>query len=175
MEQRLKGIIRNVPDFPKPGILFRDITPLLADPVACTEILDHWEQIFAPQKLDAVVGVESRGFLFGLALAQRLQIPFIPIRKAGKLPGEVRSQAYALEYGEAVLQMQVDSIQPGMQVLLHDDLLATGGTMLASTQLIENLGARVSAYAFLIHLQFQGVQEALEKSGAQVHYLVKYG
>jgi adenine phosphoribosyltransferase len=174
MEDKLKSLIAAIPDFPKPGIIFRDITPLLANPCACKEILDQWEDIYKKEKVDAVVGVESRGFLFGLALAQRLQVPFIPIRKAGKLPGKVRAQTYALEYGEATIEIQEGSIQPGMRILMHDDLLATGGTMEASALLIDQMGGTVVSFAFIIHLNFDGVQTSLEKRGAKIHYMVKY-
>ena len=142
--------IRAVPDFPQPGILFRDITPLLAEPTAFAHALD-WltEQC---EHADAIVGIESRGFILGAPIAQRLNRPFIPIRKAGKLPADTIARSYDLEYGSATIEMHADALNPGARVALVDDLLATGGTAEASLQLLLQAGAEVSAVVFLIEL-----------------------
>ena len=142
--------IRAVPDFPQPGILFRDITPLLAAPTAFSQALD-WltEQCEAA---DAVVGIESRGFILGAPIAQRLHRPFVPIRKAGKLPADTISRSYDLEYGSATIEMHADALGSGSRVALVDDLLATGGTAEASAQLVLQSGAEIAAVAFLIEL-----------------------
>ena len=142
--------IRAVPDFPQPGILFRDITPLLAEPTAFTHALD-WltEQC---EHADAIVGIESRGFILGAPIAQRLDRPFIPIRKAGKLPADTITRSYDLEYGSATIEMHADALDSGARVALVDDLLATGGTAEASLQLLLQAGAEVSAVVFLIEL-----------------------
>lgn len=142
--------IRALPDFPQPGILFRDITPLLAEPTAFTHALD-WltEQC---ESADAIVGIESRGFILGAPIAQRLNRPFIPIRKAGKLPADTIARSYDLEYGSATIEMHADALDSGARVALVDDLLATGGTAEASLQLLLQAGAEVSAVVFLIEL-----------------------
>jgi adenine phosphoribosyltransferase len=150
----LKSLIRAVPDFPLPGILFRDVTPLLADPVALREVTDHFAERYADAGIEAVAGIESRGFIFGAPLAVRMGVGFVPIRKLGKLPAEKINREYALEYGTATLEMHRDAVRPGQRVLLVDDLLATGGTARASIDLIEALGGQVAAVAFLIELAF---------------------
>ena len=142
--------IRAVPDFPIPGILFRDITPLLGQPAALSAALDWLVDQCAGA--DAVAGIESRGFILGTPVAQRLELPFVPIRKAGKLPAETIARSYDLEYGSATIEMHADAVRPGDRVALVDDLLATGGTAEASIQLILQAGAEVSTVAFLIEL-----------------------
>lgn len=150
---RLENIIRDVPDFPKPGIIFKDITPILQDPVLCQDLV---KALVAPfiGKVDAVAGIESRGFLFGMGMAQALSVPFIPIRKKGKLPFHKFNVAYNLEYGSAEIEVHEDAAKKGDRVLIHDDLLATGGTAAAAQQLMSKLGAEVVAYSFIINLTF---------------------
>jgi adenine phosphoribosyltransferase len=144
--------VRAVPDFPKPGILFRDITPLLADPKAFHMVIDALVEQFIGQPVDAVVAVDSRGFIFGAPLASRLNTSFVPARKPGKLPAETVSVAYALEYGQASLEMHKDALSAGDKVVVIDDLLATGGTAAAAGELVVSQGAEVLAYAFVIEL-----------------------
>jgi adenine phosphoribosyltransferase len=174
----LRAHLRDVPDFPKPGILFKDITPLLADPRAFHITLDLFAERFIGEHVDVVVGVESRGFIFGGALAARLNASFVPVRKPGKLPYKTDSVAYALEYGEAVLQMHVDSIQAGAKVLIVDDLLATGGTAAAAATLTKRQGGVVSGFAFVVELDFLGGRQKLAdatEGKAGVYSLVHFG
>src|SRR5690606_8000608 len=128
IEQRLSAAIRDVPDFPRPGIIFKDITPILKDPDLCGAIVEHMAEAIDEETIDVIAGIESRGFLFGLMLAQRLKKPFVPVRKAGKLPYDTVRQEYTLEYGNAVIEIHADAFAAGSRVLIHDDLLATGGT-----------------------------------------------
>ncbi len=148
----VRALIRDVPDFPSPGVLFRDITPLLADPKAFHIVLDAIAHRFVGERVDAVVGVESRGFIFGGALAARLNASFVPVRKPGKLPHRTDKVSYSLEYGEAELEMHRDSLREGASVLVVDDLLATGGTAAAAGELVHRQGAFVLAYAFVVEL-----------------------
>jgi adenine phosphoribosyltransferase len=157
----VRGLIREIPDFPQPGILFRDITPLLADPKAFHIVLDAIAHHFVGERVDAVVGVESRGFIFGGALAARLNASFVPVRKPGKLPYRTDKVSYSLEYGEAELEMHRDSLREGSSVLVVDDLLATGGTAAAAGELVHRQGAFVIAYAFVIELVSLGGRERL--------------
>jgi adenine phosphoribosyltransferase len=150
----LASLVRDVPDFPKPGILFKDITPLLAEPRAFASIIDGFVEQVAGQRVDAVVGIEARGFIFGAALAARLSVAFVPVRKPGKLPSAVDRVAYALEYGEGQLEMHKDSLRPGQRAVIVDDLLATGGTAAASAKLVAMQGAEVLRYLFVIELGF---------------------
>jgi len=150
----LRALVRDIPDFPKPGILFKDITPLLADPRGFNHCLDLFEDRFQGAPLDAIVGMESRGFIFGAALAARMHVAFVPARKPGKLPAEVERIEYALEYGTDSLEIHKDGLEPGERVLVVDDLIATGGTAKATGDLIERMGAVVAAYAFVIDLAF---------------------
>ena len=144
--------VRAVPDFPKPGILFRDITPLLADPKAFHMVIDALVEQFIGQDVDAIVAIDSRGFIFGAPLASRLNTSFVPARKPGKLPAETVSVAYALEYGQGSLEMHKDALSAGDRVVVIDDLLATGGTAAATGELVVSQGAEVIAYAFVIEL-----------------------
>jgi adenine phosphoribosyltransferase len=160
----LRAHLRDVPDFPKPGILFKDITPLLADPRAFHITLDLLAERFIGEHVDVVVGVESRGFIFGGALAARLNASFVPVRKPGKLPYQTESVAYALEYGEAVLQMHVGSIKAGANVLIVDDLLATGGTGAAASELARRQGGVVVGFAFVVELDFLGGRKKLAEA-----------
>jgi adenine phosphoribosyltransferase len=157
----LKSRLRNIPDFPKPGILFKDITPLLADPRAFHIAIDLFAERFVGEDLRAVIGIESRGFIFGGALAARLNASFVPVRKPGKLPWETASEAYELEYGTDELEVHLDAIAPGEQVLVVDDVIATGGTALAAARLVEGLGGQVVGLAFLIELAFLGGADRL--------------
>ena len=168
----LKDYIRDVPDFPEPGILFKDITPMLANPQAFGLAIDSLEGLFKDVDFDAIVAVESRGFLFGAPLAARLKKPIIPVRKPGKLPAETRRHEYELEYGTDVLEIHTDSLAPEERVLVVDDLLATGGTVEACCRLIEQCGAEIVACAFLIDLEFLGGAKRLEPT--PVFSLIQY-
>ncbi|MDP2884850.1 MAG: adenine phosphoribosyltransferase [Ignavibacteria bacterium] len=150
----LASVIRTVPDFPKKGIMFRDITTLLKDPEAFREAVDIFCSRYADQRIDKIVCVESRGFILGAAIALRLNAGFVPIRKKGKLPAATLRQEYALEYGTDVIEIHQDAISPGERVLMHDDLLATGGTISAACKLVENLGGTIAGLSFLIELNF---------------------
>jgi adenine phosphoribosyltransferase len=168
----LKAYIRDVPDFPKPGILFRDITPLLADPGAFAEVEGRLARAFAADGITAVAGIESRGFIFGMALARRFEVGFIPIRKEGKLPAGRLAETYALEYGEGVLEIHEDAAGSGDRVLIVDDLLATGGTAQAAAVLVERLGATVTGLGFVIELSFLKGRDKLP--GRRVESLITY-
>jgi adenine phosphoribosyltransferase len=157
----LRDYIRDIPDFPKPGILFKDITPLLAAPHALREAVDRMSDHYRGQSIDAVAAVEARGFLFATPLALALEKPLVPLRKPGKLPHETYSLAYDLEYGRAELQVHTDGVAAGQRVLLVDDLLATGGTMKAGCLLVEKAGGVVHGCAFLIELAFLKGREKL--------------
>lgn len=174
LQERLNQAIRNVPDFPKPGILFKDITPILLDPILCRDIVEEFKKRFASQKVDAIVGVESRGFLFGMMMAQAMNVPFITIRKAGKLPYKTISYEYTLEYGSAKMEMHVDALKPGWNVLVHDDLLATGGTAAASAELIKMQNANVAGFAFLVELTFLKGKERLNQYTPNVVSLIDF-
>ncbi len=152
--RRFKACIRNVPDFPKPGIVFRDITPLIRDPEALRGVVRRMADLFREQCVDLVVGIESRGFIFGPAVAMELGVGFVPLRKPGKLPAETVKETYELEYGTDAVEIHADAVEPGQKVLLLDDLLATGGTMAASCRLIERLGGEVAGVVFLVELDF---------------------
>ena len=150
----LKKLIRTVPDFPKPGILFYDITTLLKDKAGFAQLIDALAQHYIGQKVDLVLGIEARGFIFGPALAYRLNAGFVPVRKPGKLPAPTARVTYDLEYGTDALEIHLDAIQPGQRVVLVDDLLATGGTMQATIQLVKQLGGEIAGLAFAIELDF---------------------
>jgi adenine phosphoribosyltransferase len=150
IESKLKAAIRDIPDFPKPGILFKDITPILKDSDLCNDIVDAFAAQLEDVEIDVIAGIESRGFLFGLMLANRLNVPFVPIRKQGKLPFKKIQQPCELEYGSAILELHEDAILPGQRVLIHDDLLATGGTVNAATRLIRQLEGTIAGYAFVV-------------------------
>lgn len=152
--ERLKSYVRDIPDFPKPGILFKDITPLLADPGAMRLCLDLLAERAAPFRAEAVVGIESRGFIFGAALAARLGLGFVPARKPGKLPAATHRVEYGLEYGSDALELHRDGLRPGERALIVDDLIATGGTARAAAELVERCGAEVAGFAFVIDLTF---------------------
>jgi adenine phosphoribosyltransferase len=168
----LSRYVRDIPDFPKPGILFRDITPMLADPAALVAATDALAAPFINQHVDVVAAAEARGFIFAAPLALRLGAGFVPIRKPGKLPFNMHSFAYQLEYGTDELQIHVDSVRPGQRVLLVDDLLATGGTMQACCRLLEKCEAEIVACTFLIHLVQLGGESRL--SPYPVHAVLRY-
>lgn len=168
----LKQYIRTIPDFPKPGIQFRDITTLLGDSGAFSYTIDRLVERYEPAGADAIVGIESRGFIFGAALAARLDLPFVPIRKEGKLPYTTMRQEYALEYGQGVVEIHHDALHRGQRILLVDDLLATGGTLLASAKLVELLGAEVIECAVVIELPDLGGRERLR--GYEVFSMVSF-
>jgi adenine phosphoribosyltransferase len=169
--EHLKQLIRDIPDFPQPGILFRDITPLLRHAAAFREVVTAFAERFRG-RVDAVAGVESRGFVFGAPLALELDVPFVPIRKVGKLPGEKLTREYALEYGTAILEIHTDAVAAGQRVLVIDDVLATGGTARASAGLVEAVGGTIEAIAVVIELLFLNGRGALE--GYEVDSLVQY-
>ena len=168
----LRGLIRDVPDFPVPGILFRDITPLLLDPAASREVTIRLAEFAGPLEVDLVVAAEARGFIFGGALAQELGAGFIPARKPGRLPAGTVSAGYGLEYGLDELHIHADSLSEGARVLVHDDLIATGGTAEAAIEVVEKLGGQVVGCAFLIELS--GLRGRNRLAGRQVHSLVTY-
>lgn len=170
--ERLKARIRDIPDFPKPGIVFKDITPLVRDPASLRLAVHQLLHPFLGQTITAVAGMEARGFIFGSLVAWELGLGFVPLRKPGKLPYDVQAVGYELEYGSASLEVHVDALGAGDRVLLIDDLLATGGTAKASCELIENLGAEVVACAFVVELDFLKGRERLAKY--PVHSLLHY-
>ena len=167
----IEGIIRDVPDFPKPGILFKDITPLFQNPALLKRLIQALAEHYKNQNVEAIVGMESRGFLFGVPLAMALDVPFVLARKKGKLPADTVEYSYDLEYGQATLELHSDSLQAGQRVLVIDDLLATGGTAKATQILIEKLDAVVCGFAFVIELDFLNGRELLK---APVHSIVHY-
>jgi adenine phosphoribosyltransferase len=172
--RRLNDTIRDVPDFPKPGILFKDITPVLADPEVFSIALDAMEEKVAGQKVDKIIGIDARGFIFGAALADRMKAGFIPLRKKGKLPYKSHEVSYSLEYGEATIEIHEDAVSPGECVYLVDDLLATGGTAAAAIDLIGRLKGDLVAVSFLVELAFLNGREKMETS-APVHSILTYG
>ncbi|MEE9288263.1 MAG: adenine phosphoribosyltransferase [Bacteroidota bacterium] len=162
MREDLKSIVRSVPDFPKKGIVFRDITTLLSDRNGFQKTIDIFHERYKDQRIEKVVSVESRGFIFGSVLAYRLGAGFVPIRKPGKLPSEKIREEYQLEYGTDAMEIHRDAIQRGERVLMHDDLLATGGTVLAACKLVERLGGEIIGLSFLIELRFLNGRNRLE-------------
>ncbi len=170
--ERLKAHIRNIPDFPKPGIQFKDITPLIKNPMMLRLAVNQLIHPFLGEEITAIVGMEARGFIFGSLAAWEMGISFVPLRKPGKLPYDIQSISYELEYGSASLEVHTDALDSNDKVLLVDDLIATGGTAAASCQLIEKLGAEVFACAFVVELDDLNGRELL--SQYQVHSLVHY-
>lgn len=159
--KKLEDYIRSIPDFPQPGIVFKDLTPLLNHPAAYQEAIRSLLSYTEKLSIDKVVGIESRGFIFGALLADRLEAGFVPVRKKGKLPAKTIQQGYALEYGNNILEIHEDAIQPGEKVLVHDDLLATGGTASATCQLVKQLGGEILQVSFLIELTFLNGRDCL--------------
>lgn len=168
----LKKLIRDVKDFPIEGIVFKDITTLLKNKSGFSETLEELYKLSQGKGITKVVGIESRGFIFGGALSEKLGAGFVPIRKPGKLPAETISETYQLEYGTDTIEIHKDALVPGDKVLLHDDLLATGGTMEAACKLVEHLGAEVTQISFLIDLTFLNGKEKLK--GYEIHSLIEY-
>lgn len=174
LHTRLQAAIRAVPDFPKPGILFRDITPVLEDPLLCRAVVEGFRQELQAVPVDAIVGIESRGFLFGMPLALAMGVPFITVRKKGKLPWRTVAYRYDLEYGSAEVEMHVDAVKPGMRVLVHDDLLATGGTAAAAAELVRLQGGSVAGFSFLVELAELGGAQRLAAYNAAILSLIRY-
>ncbi|MCF2220614.1 adenine phosphoribosyltransferase [Chryseobacterium sp. PS-8] len=170
---KLEETIENIPDFPIPGIQFKDISPIFLNPKLYEEVITDLVQ-FSKGKVDAVCGIESRGYLFGIAIAVALEVPFILIRKAGKLPPPVISEEYDLEYGSAVIETREGQLKSGQRVLIHDDLLATGGTTEAAAKLVEKQGATVSQFSFLIGLKDLKGKEKLKKFNAEIYHILEY-
>jgi adenine phosphoribosyltransferase len=148
----VKSLIRDIPDFPKPGIVYRDITTLLQNSDGLSYVIDHFSDVFSDQKIDYVIGIESRGFIFGAPIAYKLGAGFVPVRKAGKLPAETHSVEYELEYGLDTLEIHQDALQPESRILIVDDLIATGGTAAATAELINELSCELIGFAFIIEL-----------------------
>jgi len=168
----LRDLVRSVPDFPKKGIVFRDITTLLKDPAGFARAVDLLTARFAASGVECVVGIESRGFIVGAALAYRLGSGFVPVRKSGKLPAATLRETYALEYGSDAVEIHADAIRPGQRVLVHDDLLATGGTIRAACNLVERLGGVIVGVSFLIELAFLNGRARL--GSYEVTSLIRY-
>jgi len=168
----LRALVRDIPGFPEPGILFRDITPLLSDPAAFAFVLDRMAEYASSRSPDAIVGIESRGFLFGTPLASRLGLPFVPVRKPGKLPAARMSVEYSLEYGSGQLDIHADALTPGQTVVIVDDLLATGGTAAGAAKLVELLQAKVAGIAFLIELK--GLRGRARLDGYDIFSMIQY-
>jgi adenine phosphoribosyltransferase len=171
-EAWLKAHVRDVPDYPKPGIMFKDITPLLGAADAFRASVDALAEPYAATRVDKVIGIEARGFVFAAPVTYALQAGFVPVRKPGKLPWEIESEEYVLEYGTDLLEIHRDAILPGEQVLVVDDVIATGGTAAATARLVERLGGEVVAFAFVLELGFLHGREQLD--GYDVHTLVTY-
>ncbi len=173
LEQEIRNTIRDVPDFPKPGIIFKDITPVFYDQQLCSHIVDGFIANIT-EKPDAMLGIESRGFIFGFAIANKLNIPFVMVRKIGKLPSKTHKAEYDLEYGSSIIEVQQDAIQPNWKVLIHDDLLATGGTAEAAARLVKKSGAVVAGFNFVIALDFLNGKEKLIQHSNNITCLVHY-
>lgn len=174
LEEKVKKVIRDVPDFPRQGIIFKDITPILADSALCRDIVKHLAAQVEGLNLDGIAGIESRGFIFGPAVAYELDIPFILIRKKGKLPWNTVSQTYNLEYGTAEIEMHVDAVKEGQNILVHDDVLATGGTAAATAELILKQNAHVAGFNFLVDLSFLNGRTVIRKYSENISNLVGY-
>jgi adenine phosphoribosyltransferase len=174
LEEKLKSSIREVQDFPIEGINFKDITPIFLDPGLVRESTNTLAQHWSDLGVNKILGIESRGFLFGLGMAAEMNAGFVVVRKAGKLPPDTEAISYALEYGEATIEVVKDTIQPGDRVVIHDDLLATGGTASAAAQLAKNQGAEVVGFSFLVELAFIPGREKLKAYSENIHALVTY-
>ena len=175
LDEKIKQAIRDVKDYPKPGIIFKDITPLLAQPLLMREIVQEFVRRIRPLKPDAIAAVEARGFIFGSIIAHELDCSFVPVRKAGKLPYKTMSMEYALEYGTATIEMHADAIKPNWRVLVHDDLLATGGTASAAAAMVRDFGAEIAGFTFLVNLAFlPGEMMLTERFGIKPDSLVTY-
>ncbi|MFT3918430.1 adenine phosphoribosyltransferase [Cloacibacterium sp.] len=171
--EKLEQTIQNIPDFPLEGIQFKDITPIFLDPKLYEEVIADLAK-FSKEKVDVVCGIESRGYLFGIAIAVALEVPFVLIRKKGKLPPPFVSEKYDLEYGTAEIEMKTGQLKPGQRVLIHDDLLATGGTTEAAAKLVEKQGAKATQFSFLIGLKDLNGEKKLEQFNAEVYSILNY-
>lgn len=174
LAEKIKAVVREVQNFPKVGINFKDITPVLMNHELSREIVEAFALEYQDKKIDAVIGVESRGFLFGMMLAGALKVPFITVRKSGKLPFEKIAHEYELEYGKAVMEMHIDALQPGWNVVIHDDLLATGGTASAAAELVQMQNSQVAGFAFMLELKGLNGREKLSQYSEDIFSLVKY-
>lgn len=171
----IRNTIRSVPDWPTPGVIFRDITPVLQDPQAFRVLVDMFVYRYMRQRLDLVAGIDARGFILGSVLAYELNLGFVPVRKKGKLPFRTLAEEYTLEYGNATVEMHTDSVRPGQRVLLIDDLIATGGTMVAASKLLQRLGANVVEAAAIIDLPELGGSTAVKQAGLPVYTVCSFG
>ncbi len=174
LQERLRESIIIVPDFPKSGVAYKDITPVFQNSALCSDILDGLVKEYQPKGIEAIIGLESRGFMFGFALALRLGIPFILIRKKGKLPRATYEVTYELEYGQNIMEMHHDALRPGQKVLIHDDLLATGGTASAAAELVKMAKGEVAGFSFIIELSYLHGRSHLEKFSPEVSTFITY-
>ena len=174
ISEKIKKTVRNVPDFPKQGINFKDISPVVENPILSKEIVKEFADRLQDEKIDAIVGVESRGFIYGMPLALELNIPFVLVRKVGKLPFETIKYSYDLEYGSATVEMHVDSIKPDWNVFIHDDLLATGGTAVAAAELVKQQEGNIAGFGFIIELSFLEGKEKLKHLSDTIINLATY-
>lgn len=174
IEQKIKAVIRDVPNFPKEGIVFKDITPIMMDSILSNDVLNYLVDLYKDKGFTKIAGIESRGFLFGYPLAMRLGLPFVLIRKKGKLPYNKISYSYDLEYGSATIEVHTDAITAEDHVLIHDDLLATGGSASAAAELVLQCGGRVAGFNFLVGLTFLNGNEKLEKYTNNIVNLARY-
>jgi adenine phosphoribosyltransferase len=174
LDEKIRAVVRDIADFPKPGILFKDITPIFLQPSLCREITAAFCEPLRTNKPDAIIGIESRGFLFGMLMAQELSVPFVMVRKVGKLPYKTVWQEYSLEYGTAKIEMHEDALKPGWNVVIHDDLLATGGTAAAAAELVKKCGAHVSAFTFVVELGFLNGKQKLLTHTNNIQCLIQY-
>lgn len=174
IQERVKNVIRDVPDFPKEGINFKDITPIMQDFQLCKDIVDYTRLDLQKMGIEGIAGIESRGFLIGMPLAMALEVPFILIRKKGKLPYKTVSHSYELEYGSAEIEMHIDAVVPGQRILIHDDLLATGGSAAAAAELICKQQAEVIGFNFLVELSFLNGKNAISNYSENISTLVRY-
>ena len=173
LSKKIDDVIRDVKDFPKQGVVFKDITPVLANPELCSDISDYLSTNL-PEETTKIIGIESRGFLFGFPMAIKSKTPFILIRKKGKLPFKKVSLQYNLEYGKEEIEMHIDSVKPGDKVVIHDDLLATGGTAAAAAKMVRSLGADIIGFSFLVELDFLNGRNILEEYCSNIVSIVKY-
>ena len=174
LEDRIKNVVRDIRDFPKEGIVFKDITPLLLDAGLSREVTAALAGCWRASKPDAIAGIESRGFIWGAALAWELAVPFVPIRKKGKLPAPSHSFTYDLEYGTSEIEVHKDAIRPGQKIVIHDDLLATGGTATGASGLVRMCGGTVCGFSFVVELSFLNARPAVATISKEIHSLVKY-
>jgi len=174
LSEKIKNTVRNVPGFPKAGINFKDIAPVVENPSLSKEIVQEFANQLREKNIDAIVGVESRGFIYGMPLALELNVPFVLVRKVGKLPFDTIQHSYELEYGSATVEMHVDSIKPNWNVFVHDDLLATGGTAIAAAELVKKQGGNIAGFGFIIELSFLKGKEKLSDFSENIINLVTY-